>query len=193
MLRYVDIIKLNNDKKIYIFKVNYMYYLLTIKINCGVFYKFLFFILMILSSYDILYFEVEDKAFLKLIVFISVYSLIQKDLICLFNLYNGIFMFILLYFIYHKFNDKIGGADIKLISIINFLFGYKIFILTIFFASLFSLVYYMFNVITLKYNERYIKFLPFINLGLIFSLLYERMWINVKYEWFNNKFWWAYK
>lgn len=175
MLRYFDIIKLNNYKKIYIFKVNYMYYLLTIKINCGVFYKFLFFILMILSSYDILYFEVEDKAFLKLIVFISVYSLIQKDLICLFNLYNGIFMFILLYFIYHKFNDKIGGADIKLISIINFLFGYKIFILTIFFASLFSLVYYMFNVITLKYNERYIKFLPFINLGLIFSLLYERM------------------
>lgn len=175
MLRYFDIIKLNNDKKIYIFKVNYMYYLLTMRINFGVFYKFLFFILMILSSYDILYFEVEDKAFLKLIVFISVYSLIQKDLICLFNLYNGIFMFILLYFIYHKFNDKIGGADIKLISIINFLFGYKIFILTIFFASLFSLLYYIFNMITLKYNERYIKFLPFINLGLIFSLLYERM------------------
>lgn len=175
ILRYFDIIKLDKENKLYIFKMNYIYYLLIMKINSKTFYILFFFILMILSSYDLLYFEVEDKAFFKLIVFILIYSLIQKDLVSLFNLYNGIFIFILLYFIYDRFNDKIGGADIKIIAIINFIFGYKIFILTILFASFFCLIYYIFNLITLDYNEKYIKFLPFINVGLIFSLICERM------------------
>ncbi|MCD7893727.1 MAG: prepilin peptidase [Erysipelotrichaceae bacterium] len=131
------------------------------------------FIIMSLLDYDTMYVNDIFQLILLIIVIISMFfykvSLLDRIL-------GTIFLTIPLYLINH-FKECIGGADLKLITIMGWMLGFYDaligFSIGVIIASLFSIIMLLLNKVTLK---TFIPLIPFLCIGFYISLINIQIW-----------------
>lgn len=79
-----------------------------------------------------------------------------------YNFMLAIIIFIVGYVLYHSMDGKIGGADIKVISILTIYYGFDIFNITGL-SSIFAILY----IIIFRKTKEKIPFFPFLLLGVV--------------------------
>lgn len=166
------------NNKLYLIKINLLFCFLCLKYITFNNLDILFFlIIMILSNYDIISHELEENWFIKILIYLvidifikSIINFEYENFLIIQFIYS-IPLFLIMYMIYILSHDYIGGADIKLYFIIIMKYGLIVSITSLFIASWITLIYYVFNKLVLDYDEREIAFVPFINVGLILTLI----------------------
>lgn len=114
------------------------------------------FILGVASIFDLRKYQVSNAIIVTLVIWVLIHPM---------HILFGLFNSILLFFLYFKFSNKIGGADVKIFSCLSFYFGYKIYVVMII-SSLIGLLYCIFS------NVNKIPFVPFITLGVLYVIFF---------------------
>ena len=84
----------------------------------------------------------------------------------LYYVLSGLGMFFLLFLLYKVFEGKMGGGDVKVYGAIGFSVGIVQSLTSIFYASIFAIIYF---IIKVRDREKPIPFVPFIYLGVMVS------------------------
>lgn len=127
-------------------------------------------LMIIITVSDIYYQVVPDVILIIFLPFIFILRIFSPIELWYDGIIGGLFGFSFMYLIalYGKFRfkkDALGGGDIKLYFIIGIVLGYQLVILSLFFASLFGLI---FGIIIRK-RTGHVPFVPFIFAGSILT------------------------
>lgn len=110
------------------------------------FYNYLFFaVLIIIAFIDYFNYVIPNN----LVVFLLIISLINPNL-NINKIFTSFFIAFIFFTIYFIFQGKIGGGDVKLLTVFALWFGYPDIILVIFLASLLGLLIALFWIIIKK-------------------------------------------
>ena len=138
---------------------------------------YLFFIILVLSSLIdidtmIVYDELLVLLFITGLFFMNIFSLTFVDRI------SGMFILSAPMYMFNLYKESFGGGDIKLFTILGFLFGTEgvlcIFIYASFLTSLYALVGFVFKKVKV---DGYIPFVPFISVGSLIFVLFENLFV----------------
>lgn len=136
--------------------------------------------LSILSVIDIMTQNIPDGAliaFLAVIVFIKVFEIYyEKSLSPIINSISGLGMGVLFLIIAVITDGAVGGGDIKLISVVGLLFGFKFtFILSILSAVL-LFISYMILIIILKLHIVFVPLAPIFLVAFFATTIIQNNW-----------------
>lgn len=137
-----------------------------------------FFVLWIVSLYDLKYQLVKDRIWVTGFIALSILRVIDSSLAI--HLLSSIIMFLALLFlaiisekVFKK--EALGGGDIKLYLFIGMVLNLPIALLSLFLASVFGLIYAM---IKKSKSDTYLPLVPFISLSVFVSYFWGYDLIN---------------
>ena len=127
-------------------------------------------LLIFMSVYDIKTYTVKDShlIILSTLIIINLKTYMNLEKIVISFLFS-ISVFLILYILYIVFKDKIGGGDVKLISILTLLYTFNI-IYILFISSVLGIAY------IIIFKNKKIPYIPFlISATIVFEII---KWYN---------------
>lgn len=126
------------------------------------------FMLSVSSSLDLKIMRVPSY-FLRFVLLLMVSLNIRGDLLAM--LLDGLLIYMILYLVYIVSKKSIGGADVRILTLLALGIGRKNSIMILVYSSWICLVFYIIkSLVRLKTDTKEIAFIPYIYLGYVYLI-----------------------